>query len=68
MAEQLTIRISAQSQEAEAALKRVTQNIQQLSQTARQAGANITRGLIPFVGHCLRRKGISVAEALGAKP
>jgi tape measure domain-containing protein len=45
MAEQLTIRISAQSQEAEAALKRVTQNIQQLSQTARQAGANITRGL-----------------------
>jgi tape measure domain-containing protein len=45
MAEQLTIRISAQSQEAEAALKRVTQNIQQLSQAARQAGANITRGL-----------------------
>ena len=45
MSEQLTIRISAQSQEAEAALKRVTQNIQQLSQAARQAGANITRGL-----------------------
>jgi tape measure domain-containing protein len=45
MAEQLTIRISAQSQEAEAALKRVTQNIQQLSNAARQAGANITRGL-----------------------
>ncbi|MFA0781650.1 tape measure protein, partial [Fervidibacter sacchari] len=45
MPEQLTIRISAQSQEAEAALKRVTQNIQQLSNAARQAGANITRGL-----------------------
>jgi tape measure domain-containing protein len=45
MAEQLTIRISAQSQEAESALKRVTQNIQQLSNAARQAGANITRGL-----------------------
>jgi tape measure domain-containing protein len=45
MAEQLTIRISAQSQEAEAALKRVTQNIQQLSNAAKQAGASITRGL-----------------------
>ena len=45
MPEQLTIRIGAQSQEAEAALKRVTQNIQQLSNAARQAGANITRGL-----------------------
>jgi len=45
MAEQLTIRISAQSQEAEAALKRVTQNIRQLNDTARQAGADIARGL-----------------------